>query len=180
MSDPKILTISGSLRAGATNRKLLAEALRLFGPAEVSEADLNLPLYDGDDEQANGIPAAVQRLADQIEAADAVIISTPEYNGAPSGVLKNALDWVSRTSNKPFQDKPVAVMSAAAGRAGGEKSQMLLRTFLVPFQPRVLTAPQVHVAASQSEFDEGGRLKGEMYVKTLETLMTALRAEIAR
>ncbi|XHE55279.1 NAD(P)H-dependent oxidoreductase [Phaeobacter sp. BS34] len=117
MSDPKLLTISGSLRAGATNRKLLAEAARLFGPAEVTEADLNLPLYDGDDEQASGIPAAVQTLADQIGAADAVIISTPEYNGAPSGVLKNALDWVSRTSNKPWQDKPVAIMSAAAGRA---------------------------------------------------------------
>ncbi|AFO88668.1 putative NADPH-dependent FMN reductase [Phaeobacter inhibens] len=180
MSDPKLLTISGSLRAGATNRKLLAEAARLFGPAEVTEADLNLPLYDGDDEQASGIPAAVQTLADQIGAADAVIISTPEYNGAPSGVLKNALDWVSRTSNKPWQDKPVAIMSAAAGRAGGEKSQMLLRTFLVPFQPRVLTAPQVHLAASHSEFDEGGRLLSELYTETLEALMTALRAEIAR
>ncbi|MFS4580941.1 NADPH-dependent FMN reductase [Phaeobacter sp. C3_T13_0] len=180
MSDPKIITISGSLRAEATNRKLLAEAVRLFGPAEVIEADLNLPLYDGDDEQAKGIPEAVQRLSDQIEAADAVIISTPEYNGAPSGVLKNALDWVSRTSSSPWQDTPVAIMSAAAGRSGGEKSQVILRTFLVPFQARVLTGPQVHLAKSHSEFDDSGRLRSERYTETLEALMTKLRVEISR
>ena len=180
MSHPTLVTISGSLRAEATNRKLLAEATRLFGDAEVIDADLNLPLYNGDDEEATGIPAAVQRLADLIKGADAVLISTPEYNGASSGVLKNALDWISRTSDAPWQDKPVAIMSAAAGRSGGEKAQMLLRSFLVPFQPRVLAGPQVHLAASYQEFDDNGHLKGELYVETLQALMDKLKAEIAR
>ena len=94
MSQPTLLGLSGSLRQSATNRKLLREAARLFDPASFVEADLNLPLYDGDLEEGEGIPAAVKTLADQIAQADAVIISTPEYNKGPSGVLKNALDWV--------------------------------------------------------------------------------------
>jgi chromate reductase len=71
----------------------------------------------------HGIPAEVQELADQIAAADAVIIAGPEYNKALSGVLKNALDWVSRTKGNPWRDKPVAIMSATGGRAGGERTQ---------------------------------------------------------
>ncbi|KIC11710.1 NADPH-dependent FMN reductase [Leisingera sp. ANG-M1] len=180
MTTPVLLTISGSLRRGATNRKLLAEAARVFGPAAVAEADLNLPLYDGDAEAAEGIPPAVQALADQIAAADAILISTPEYNKGPSGVLKNALDWVSRTEGNPWADKPVAVMSAAAGRAGGEQAQALLRGFLVPFQPRLIIGPGVHLAGSGKEFDETGRLISEHYEATLTKLMQKLRAELQR
>ena len=175
-----LLTISGSLRREATNRTLLAEAARLFGPAMVINADLNLPLYDGDLESAEGVPEAVQRLAEQISAADAVVISTPEYNKAPPGVLKNALDWVSRTKGSPWEGKPVAVMSAAAGRAGGEQAQAALRNWLTPFQPRLLSGPQVHLAASGSQFLDGGRLESERYAATLEVLMQALRAEAER
>lgn len=180
MSDPKLLLISGSLRKEATNRKLLKEAARLFGAAQVVEADLNLPLYDGDDETANGIPESVQRLADQIATADAVIVSTPEYNKGPSGVLKNALDWVSRTDGAPWADKPVAVMSAAAGRAGGERAQMILRSFLVPFQPRILAGPEIHLAGSTDGFDETGQLISDRYAASVQQLMENLRAEISR
>ena len=180
MSSHSLLGISGSLRGGSTNRKLLREAARLFDPVHFTEADLNLPLYDGDAEAADGIPPAVQRLADQIAAADAVVISTPEYNKGPSGVLKNALDWVSRTKGAPWRDKPVAVMSAAAGRAGGERAQMILRGFLVPFRPRLLTGPELHLADSGNAFDGEDRLKGELYLKTLGELMQALKAEIGR
>ena len=97
MSEPILLSLSGSLRQNATNRKLLREAARLFEPGTHIEADLNLPLYDGDLEEGEGIPKGVQVLAGQIARADAVIISTPEHNKAPSGVLKTALDWLSRT-----------------------------------------------------------------------------------
>lgn len=178
MPDPVLLGLSGSLRRDATNRKLMREAARLFGPAVFTEADLNLPLYDGDLETEQGIPEPVQRLADQIAQADAIVISTPEYNKGPSGVLKNALDWVSRTTGNPWADKPVAVMSAAAGRAGGERSQMILRTFLVPFQPQLLTGPEVHLSSSSSEFHEDGRLKSERYEKSLQKLMEKLRAQL--
>ncbi|MEP5088135.1 MAG: NADPH-dependent FMN reductase, partial [Paracoccaceae bacterium] len=97
MPHPTLLGLSGSLRKQSTNRLLLREAARLFGDAEYIEGDLDFPLYNGDNEAAEGVPASVQILADQIAAADAVVISTPEYNKGLSGVLKNALDWVSRT-----------------------------------------------------------------------------------
>ncbi|MGB1265961.1 MAG: NADPH-dependent FMN reductase, partial [Nereida ignava] len=138
-----VLGISGSLRKEATNRKLIREAARIGGASTYVEADLNLPLYDGDLEAAEGIPASVQVLADQIKAADAVVISTPEYNKGISGVLKNALDWVSRTEGSVWQDKPVAILSAAAGRAGGERAQSNLRLAMNPFMARVISGPEV-------------------------------------
>lgn len=180
MTTPVLLGLSGSLRAESTNRKLLREAARLFGDCTYDEADLRLPLYDGDAEESDGIPADADRLASQILAADAVLISTPEYNKGPSGVLKNALDWVSRTSGKPWADKPVAVMSAAAGRAGGERAQLVLRGFMIPFRPRILQGPEIHLAGSGTQFDEAGHLTGEVYVRDLTQLMQALRREIAR
>lgn len=176
----KLLGISGSLRKEATNRKLLAEARRLFDPSSYVQADLNLPLYDGDLEARTGVPQAVTDLAAQIKAADAIIISTPEYNQSLSGVLKNALDWVSRTEGAPWSDKPVAIMSAAAGRAGGARAQYALRLCMQPFRPRILQGPEVMVAASHNAFDTDGRLQGELYVKTLQDLMDALKAEVGR
>lgn len=178
MAQAKLFGISGSLRKGSHNSLLLAEAARLFGDAVYTEADINLPLYNGDDEEAHGVPAAVDALAQQIADADAVLISTPEYNKGPSGALKNALDWISRSDVKPWGGKPVAVMSAAAGRAGGERAQMVLRGFMVPFRPMILQGPEIHVAASYEAFDENGQLTGEMYIKDLTALMDGLRAEI--
>jgi len=98
-----LLGISGALRKASTNTMLMRNAAAIFDADEFIEADLHRPLYDGDLETAEGIPPAVQKLADQIAAADAVIISTPEYNKALSGVLKNALDWVSRTERQPLE-----------------------------------------------------------------------------
>lgn len=178
MALPTLLGISGSLRSASSNRKLLAEAARLFGDSTYIEGDLNLPLYHGDEEAAHGVPAAVQTLADQIAAADAVIISTPEYNKGPSGVLKNALDWVSRTQGAPWADKPVAVMSAAAGRAGGERAQSVLRGFMVPFRPRILQGPEMHLASSNDQFGADGKLLNDRYEATLQELMTQLRAMV--
>lgn len=178
MADPVLLGISGALRKASTNSMLLREAARLFGPCQYVEADLRLPLFDADVQDSQGIPEEVQALADQIAGADAVVLSTPEYNKAPSGVLKNALDWVSRTSGKPWADKPVAVMSAAAGRAGGERSQSILRLCMVPFQPRLLQGPEMHLADCENQFDESGRLVSAQYEATLQRLMDKLRTEV--
>jgi chromate reductase len=170
-----LLGICGSLRAGSSNRKLLMEGARLFGPDRFEEGDLRLPLYDGDLEEREGIPAAVQRLADQIRAADAVIIASPEYNKALPGVLKNALDWVSRTKGGPWRGKPVAIVSASDGRAGGDRGQFSLRLCMVPFRAVVLPGPEVMVAFAQKEFDDAGRLVSESYLKALGELMGDLR-----
>ncbi|GAA0299707.1 NADPH-dependent FMN reductase [Rhodovulum strictum] len=180
MARYRLLGISGSLRAGSYNTMLLREAARLFDPAGFEMADLRLPLYDGDLEAAEGIPAPVQRLADQIAAADAVVISGPEYNKSISGVLKNALDWISRTRGHPWADKPVAIVSAAAGIAGGPRAQFALRHCLVAFRPRLLAGPEVMVGNAAQQFDAEGRLTNETGQKLLAELMAALKAEIAR
>lgn len=179
MTKLSLLTISGSLRSESFNRKLMHQAAELFGVIPIV-ADLDLPLYNGDLETAHGIPAKVQTLADQIVFADAVIISTPEYNQALSGVLKNALDWVSRTKGKPWLDKPVAIMSAAAGRAGGARAQSSLRLALTPFQPRLLTGPEIMVAGASREFDDDGKLTNDRYLAALQTLMDKLKVEAQR
>ena len=134
-----LLGISGSLRRESWNSKLMREAARAFDPAAFTEADLRLPLFDDDLQQSEGIPEAVQRLADQIRGADAVVIASPEYNQSLTGVLKNALDWISRAKTKPWADKPVALVSAASGRAGGARANYALRLAMTPFRPRLLT-----------------------------------------
>lgn len=177
MTKLTLVGLSGSLRQGSTNTRLIREAARLFGDCHYIEADLRFPLFDQDDQDANGIPVEVQRLSDQIAGADAVVISTPEYNKGISGVLKNALDWVSRTDAKPWLGKPVAVMSAAAGRAGGERGQAMLRQCMVPFRPRILQGPEMHLANAREQFDDDGHLSSDLYEKTLTSLMEDLRAE---
>ena len=149
-----LLGISGSLRKASTNTMLMRNAAAVFGADEFVEGDINLPLYDGDLEAAEGIPASVQKLADQIAAADAVIIATPEYNKGISGSLKNALDWVSRTKGGVWKAKPVAIMSAAAGRSGGERAQFDLRLSMMAFRPHILQGPEVLLANSSNAFDE--------------------------
>lgn len=174
----RLLGISGSLRKSSTNTLLIRNAAEIFGADEFIFADIDLPLYNGDLEEAEGVPEKVQSLSDQIAAADAVIISTPEYNKAMSGSLKNALDWVSRTKGGPWNGKPVAIMSAAAGRAGGERAQFSLRLAMVAFRPEILQGPEVMLANSSNEFDADGKLTNERYIKVLTELMDALKARI--
>jgi chromate reductase len=173
-----LLGISGSLRKASTNTLLVQNAAEIFGADSFTLADIDFPLFNSDVEAADGIPAKVQTLSDQIAAADAVIISTPEYNKAPSGALKNALDWVSRTEGNPWNNKPLAIMSAAAGRAGGERTQFALRLMMMPFRPDILQGPEVLVANSSNEFDEDGKIKGEFYIKLLTELMGELKSRI--
>lgn len=170
-----LLGISGSLRKASTNTALMNQAAEIFAPQTYLTADLDLPLYNGDLEAASGIPAKVQQLADQIAAADAVIIVTPEYNKSISGVLKNALDWVSRVEGNPWADKPVAIMSAAAGRAGGERAQYALRLCMTPFGTDIIQTPEVMIGASHSAFDENGALTDAATIGFVTNLMNKLR-----
>ena len=175
MSSGHLLGVCGSLRAASVNRKLMLEAKRVFDPAEFTDANLRMPLYDGNLEDAHGIPTEVQILADQIAVADAVIVVGPEYNKALSGVLKNAFDWISRTQGNPWRDKPVAILSATAGRSGGERTQNSMRLCMMPFRARVLPGPEVLIGAAAKEFGEDGRLTNERGIALLEELMTDLR-----
>ena len=175
MNDLKLLGLCGSLRRASLNRKLMHEAARAFRGV-FEEGDLRLPLYDGDLE-AEGLPEAVTRLAAQMAGADAVLIACPEYNKAPPGLLKNALDWVSRVKGRPLEGKPVAIVSATAGRAGGERTQMVLRHMLLPFRAHVLPFPEVLVGHAAEQFDGEGRLTNERNAKALDELMARLREQ---
>lgn len=169
-----LLGISGSLRAASFNSQLVQFAAATFKPDTFEMADLNLPLYSGDIE-ADGIPDSVQLLSSQIAKADAVVIATPEYNKGLSGVLKNALDWVSRTPDKPWVGKPVAIMSATAGRTGGEMAIASLRLCLAQFNPHLLNGPHVLIAGCHNEFKDGA-LTSESYLGAMDGLMSGLRA----
>jgi chromate reductase len=171
----KLLGISGSLRAGSYNSMLVREAARVFAPDEFTFANLRLPLYDGDLE-AQGMPGEVLTLCQQIAAADAIVISTPEYNKNPSGVLKNALDWVSRVPPVPLVGKPVAVVSAAAGMAGGQRATAGLWLMLIPFKVRLVHEVEVGVGNAGNQFDGDGKLTDERFAAALTKQMQALRA----
>jgi len=174
-----ILGISGSLRKGSRNTALLNEAVRLLGPDQVMVADLNLPLYDGDLEDRIGLPDPVKALCNQIRAADGIIIATPEYNKMIPGVLKNALDWISRDKPQPLAGKPVATVSTG-GRAGGEVAHFTLRQALATFNTNMLQGGAFCVPNGASAFDEHDRLTIDAQINGLSTLMERLRAEINR
>jgi len=173
----RLLGISGSLRAGSFNSMLVREAARVFAPEAFTFADLRLPLYDGDLE-AQGMPAEVERLCDQVREADAIVISTPEYNKNPSGVLKNALDWVSRPRPAPMVGKPVAIVSAAGGAAGGQRATAGLYLMLIPFKVRLIAEQEVAVGNASTRFDADGRLTDAALLSGLEKQMAALKAAI--
>ncbi|HET7775991.1 MAG TPA: NADPH-dependent FMN reductase [Azospira sp.] len=163
MSTPplRIAVLVGSLRQASYNR-MVANTLPELAPAGMEITLLPslhpIPLYDGDVE-AQGIPPAVTALAEAIRAADGLIIVTPEYNYSVPGVLKNAIDWLSRLPKQPFAGKPVALQSASMGPFGGARSQYHLRQVLIYLNPRVLNVPEVMVGTVQNKVDAAaGRL----------------------
>lgn len=174
MAEPVLLGLCGSLRAASLNRALMLQGAAHW-PGRFAEGSLRLPLYDGDVEEA-GMPAEVRALAEAVQGADAILIACPEYNKAPPGVLKNALDWLSRVKPNPLVGKRVAIVSATGGRAGGERAQVMLRSMLVPHRVEALTWPEVLVGSAEAEFDAGGRLVNERYRAVLAQLMVRLAA----
>jgi NAD(P)H-dependent FMN reductase len=124
----KIVGISGSLRRDSLNSGLLRAAVELVphGHEIVIGSIRGIPLYDGDVEARDGVPAAVSALKDLIATSDGLLISTPEYNNSMPGVLKNAIDWLTRPSSdirRVFNGRPVAVMGASPGGFGTILSQ---------------------------------------------------------
>ena len=178
MASSKLLALSGSLRKDSLNTKLMHEAIRLFGDADVTIGNLRMPLYDGDLEDTSGVPVEVMTLAGQITTADAVLLSCPEYNQGIPGVVKNALDWISRTDSNPWEDKPLAIMHATAGRTGGARANYALRLALAPFNTRLLQGPEILIAGAHKEFDDSGALTNERYIKSLSAVMEKLRAHM--
>src|SRR4051812_45297006 len=155
-----VVTICGSLRKGSYNATI-ARALPGLAPEGMRIAALEgvgeLPLYNADI-QAQGFPDRLQAMAEAIRAADGVIFVTPEYNYSVPGVLKNAIDWLSRLPKQPFAGKAVAIQSASQGVFGGARAQYHLRQTLVFVEALAMTRPEVMVGTAQTKISESGEL----------------------
>ena len=152
-----ILGISGSLRAASFNTGLLRAAQEVAPDGvTVDIADIaGVPLYNEAVYQT-GFPAAVEKLRQQVAAADAVILATPEYNYSISGPMKNAIDWVSRPPMpQAFNGKAVAIMGASGGRLGTARAQYHLRQVLVFLNAFVVNKPEVMVGGAAGVFSDG-------------------------
>jgi chromate reductase len=176
MAGLTICAISGSLRAGSFNTAALRAAAELApdGVVVVQEGIADIPIYNEDVKDA-GFPAPVLRLQRAVASADAVLIATPEYNYSVPGVLKNAIDWVSRTDPQPFAGKPVAIMGASPGAIGTARAQYDLRKMFVYLDALVLNKPEVMIGAAHTRFDAQGRLSDEATRRFVASLVAALR-----
>ncbi len=181
MASYKVLGICGSLRKKSYNRLALQAAAELMpNSMQLTIADYSeIPLYN-QDVQDRGIPAAVTRFGEEIRTADALLIASPEYNFSISGVLKNAIDWMTRIPVQPFKDKPVALISATGGPVGGARHQYELRKVLGSQDALVLTRPEIFIGACYTRFDASGKLIDEATRKLLADQMLAFESWIAR
>lgn len=160
MSDSKqqFVVLTGSLRKASYNA-VIANALAELAPANCKITMLgsigDFPLYNQDIQDEQGFPAAVSDMANAIAAADGVIIVSPEYNYSVPGVLKNALDWLSRVAPQPFAGKPVMITTASPGGLGGVRMQYHLRQILVFFDAKVMNKPEAMIGQVASKVDDG-------------------------
>jgi chromate reductase len=177
----KVLALSGSLRDRSYNTMLLRNAIELFGDEVVVEeldALEDVPPYDEDDD-GDRAPEAVRALRAAFAGADAVLISTPEYNSSVPGHLKNALDWVSRPlATNPLRNKPAVVIGASTGAFGAVWAQAELRKVLSAIGARVVEA-EVAVGHAPTRFDEDGTLTDEDLREQLGEVVDALAAAVA-
>ncbi len=172
----RVLGIAGSLRERSYNRALLRAAVELAPPGlAIEEFDLSpIPLYNGDVEAA-GDPEPVAALRAAVREADALLLATPEYNHGTSGVLKNAIDWLSRPAlASVLRWKPVAVMGASSGRGGTRRAQQQVRDALLFPGAVVLEQPEVLVPVAWERFDADGRLVDEATSAAVGELLVAL------
>jgi len=177
----RALAIPGSLRTNSLNRALLEAAVTLAPETmEVAIHGLDgIPLFNRDDEQTGGFPPAVSAIREALAAADAILIATPEYNSSVPGVLKNALDWLSRDPDSPLIDKPGAILGAG-GRFGTVRAQLHLREILVHSRVDLVLSPQVMIDAASTKFDDDLRLADERHQDQIARLLVALTDLIDR
>jgi chromate reductase len=177
----RILAISGSLRRESHNTALLRAAADLLPP------EVELSIHDGlreippyDEDMLAAAPPAVERLRAEVRAADAVLVSTPEYNHSIPGQLKNALDWLSRPlSESPLTNKPAAVIGASTGMFGAVWAQAETRKVLAAIGARVLDR-ELAVPSADEQFTADSRLADQAIEQELAALLLELVEMAAR
>jgi NAD(P)H-dependent FMN reductase len=161
-----IIGISGSLRKNSFNSGLLRAAVAAASPdVKIEIASIReIPLYDGDAEEATGIPDSVQSLKERIAASDGLLLVTPEYNNSMPGVFKNAIDWLSRPGadiKRVFGGRPVALMGATPGHGGTILAQSAWLPVLRTLQTRPWFGGRLTVSNARTVFDANGDLTDE-------------------
>jgi chromate reductase len=178
-----VLGIPGSLRAASYNRSLLRAAVEVQPTGmdiRVFEGLAAVPLYNADVE-AQGDPEGVRAFKSAIESADALLISTAEYNYGVPGVLKNALDWASRPPGKSvLNHKPAAIIGASMGTGGTVRAQLALRQSFIFTETHAMLRPELLMGRAQDKFDGDGRLTDDSSRKQLASLLVAFEQWIAR
>jgi len=172
----RFIAISGSLRKGSFNTMLMRAAVGLApeGVTIQPETLHGIPLYNGDDEEATGLPPRVADLKEAIAQADGVILFTPEYNSSVPGVLKNAMDWLSRPPQdvpRVWRHKPVALAGATPGGFGTAMSQVHWLPSLRNIGAVPYFGAKVHVAKAMTVFDENGNLTDGAVEKHLKAFL---------
>lgn len=176
----KILALTGSTRVESLNKKLLLEAAsiaRLNG-ANITIIDLkdySLPLYDGDLESKEGMPANAKRLRKLMIENQIIMIASPEYNGSVPPVLKNAIDWASRgeeggSSRNAFTDKKFILMSTSPGSQGGSRGLVHLRSIIENIGGTVVKE-QISIPNGSTAFEPNGKLKDPKQEAELQKLI---------
>lgn len=184
----KFLIVPGSQRRGSLNLQLAhvvaAQVNKGGDEAELFDLRaLQLPIYDGDIEARDGVPAAVNRLREAIENAEAVVFVTPEYNAFPPPLLLNSIDWLSRIKGPDrtrdgigtTTDKPTGIISASPTPLGGVRSLLQLRTFLQLNLSMLVVPQQCALSNAADAFDESGALKDARSMARVDGVLSALR-----
>lgn len=167
----KIVGLCGSLRKGSYNAKLLKIAGSLLPEGiefEIVSFD-DIPVYNADNDmpEVNERPESVNKFRDALAAADAFIISSPEYNYSIPGGLKNAIDWASRGKDSPLMHKPVALIGATQGMWGTVRMQTAFLPVFTFLNMNPVLQPEVLIAQAQNKFNENGDLTDD---KTLSLI----------
>jgi chromate reductase len=169
----KLVAFCGSLRKASFNRMALNAFIeRLPAGTSAQIIEIDWPLYNADI-QAQGFPDKVQAAQKAMLEADGLVLVTPEYNYGPSGVLKNAIDWLSRMTPQPFAAKPIAMFGASGGVLGTARAQYQLRQIMVFLDGRPVNKPEVMIGAAQNRFADG-KLTDEATAKLLAELGASL------
>ncbi|MEV7520571.1 NAD(P)H-dependent oxidoreductase [Streptomyces sp. NPDC091371] len=181
----RVLVLSGSSRTGSVNARLASLVAAQIGRAgavadPATLADFPMPPYDGDVEADEGLPKGALALCERIELAQALVIASPEYNASVPGVLKNAIDWVSRYRPQPFKDKQSLLVSASPSMVGGNRGLWALRVPLEHLGARVYP-DMFSLAGAHHAFGEDGALAdtglGERLGATIGSFLDLVEAD---
>jgi chromate reductase len=171
----RVLGIVGSLRTGAYNARLMdaAEALAPPGVTIDRFGLADIPAYNMDVE-AHGDPVPVAALRAAVRDAEALLIASPEYNYGVPGVLKNAIDWISRPPGQsPLPRKPIAIMGVSTGPSGTMRMQLQLRLTLQALDMYAMPRPEIAMSFCKDKFDADGRLIDAKALEHLKGFMAA-------